>query len=56
MSKTSQSNFKSPDLGTLQEVVIDRRTKIYIANDADPIEAKRRYLARHTSVMTPAAK
>ncbi len=50
MSKTSQSNFKSPDLSNLQEVVIDRRTRIYIANDADPAEAKKRYLSRHTTM------
>lgn len=50
MSKTSQANFKSPDLGNLQEVVIDQRTKIYIAVDADPVEAKKRYLARHASL------
>jgi len=30
----------------LQEVVIDVRTKIYIALGADPEEAKSRYLAR----------
>jgi len=35
----------SPDLSKMKEVVIDHRTKIYIAPDADPAEAKLRYLA-----------
>lgn len=38
--------FKSPDLNKLQEVLIDHRTKIYIALGADPEEAKRRYFER----------
>ncbi|HUV00679.1 MAG TPA: hypothetical protein VMW32_06945 [Bacteroidales bacterium] len=38
--------IKSPDLNKLQEVVIDHRTRIYIARDADPEEARNRYLAR----------
>jgi hypothetical protein len=38
--------FKSPDLTKLQEVVIDHRTKIYIALGADPKEARSRYLDR----------
>jgi len=38
--------FKSPDLNKLQEVLIDHRTKIYIALGADPEEARRRYLSR----------
>ena len=37
---------KSPDTKKLQEVVIDTRTKIYIAIDADPVEAKIRFLQR----------
>lgn len=40
------NNFKSPDLKKLQEVVIDFRTRIYIAVGADPAEARSRYLAR----------
>jgi hypothetical protein len=40
---------KSPDLSKLREVVIDHRTKIYIAFDADIEEAKSRYLDRATS-------
>lgn len=37
---------KSPDLNTLQEVVIDHRTRIYIARNADPEEARNRYFSR----------
>ena len=37
--------FKSPDLSKLKEVVIDHRTKIYVALDADVEEARTRYLA-----------
>ncbi len=40
------STFKSPDLNKMQVVVIDHRTKIYIALDADPEEARTRYLSR----------
>ncbi len=49
MYNKKQSVFKSPDLQKLQEVVIDLRTKIYIAIDADPEEAKTRYLSRFES-------
>ena len=35
----------SPDLSKMKEVIIDHRTKIYIAPDADAGEAKSRYLA-----------
>ncbi len=38
--------FKSPDVTKLQEVIIDIRTRIYIAMDADPEEAKSRYISR----------
>ena len=38
--------FKSPDLSKLREVIIDHRTKIYIAPDADVEEARSRYLYR----------
>ena len=38
--------FKSPDTGKLQEVIIDFKTRIYIAVGADPEEAKIRYLTR----------
>ncbi len=46
MYDKKQINFKSPDLTKMQEVVIDFRTKIYIAIDADPEEAKSRYFNR----------
>jgi hypothetical protein len=49
MNKKNQNNYMSPDIGKLQEVVIDFRTKIYIALDADPKEAKKRFLLRHSS-------
>jgi len=38
--------FKSPDLTKMQVVVIDHKTKIFIAMGADPVDAKNRYLAR----------
>jgi hypothetical protein len=38
--------FKTPDLSKMQEVVIDYRTRIYIAPGADPVVARDRYLAR----------
>jgi len=37
--------YKSPDLSKLKEVVIDHRTRIYIAPDADVEEARSRYLS-----------
>ena len=37
---------KSPDLSKLKEVIIDHRTKIYIAPDADIEKARERYLDR----------
>lgn len=46
MYEKKQTVFKSPDLNKLQKVVIDLRTIIYIALDANPEEAKSRYLAR----------
>jgi len=46
MYDKKQVVFKSPDLNKLQAVVIDHRTKIYIAVGADPEEAKTRYLTR----------
>jgi len=35
--------FKSPDLSKLKEVVINHRTRIYIAQDANIEEARNRY-------------
>ncbi len=41
-----KKNVKSPDVKALQAVVIDSRTRIYIPLDADPEEAKNKYLSR----------
>ena len=46
MYDKKQKTFESPDLTKMQEVVIDHRTKIYIAQGADPEEARSRYLSR----------
>ncbi len=46
MSDRKQHIIQSPDLSKMQEVVIDLRTKIYIPKDADPNEARKRYLER----------
>lgn len=46
MYERKNHKFKSPDLTNLQEVVIDYRTRIYIAVGADPEEARNRYLSR----------
>jgi hypothetical protein len=43
MYEKKQNIFKSPDLSKLKEVIIDYRTKIYIALDADVEEARKRY-------------
>jgi hypothetical protein len=48
MFEKKQAVIKSPDLSKLQEVVIDHRTKIYIAPDADIEKAKERYRERLT--------
>ena len=49
MSEKKGNNFESPNVNRLQAVVIDNKTTIYIALDADPIEAKKRYLSRISS-------
>jgi hypothetical protein len=46
MIEKKQMNFKTPDLSKLQEVIIDVKTKIYIAEGADPEEARSRYKSR----------
>ncbi|NVO20020.1 MAG: hypothetical protein HXX13_09985 [Bacteroidetes bacterium] len=46
MSEKKAVVFESPNLSKLQSVVIDSKTTIYIALDADPVEAKNRYLTR----------
>ena len=46
MQERKQIVFKTPDVTKMQEVVINQRTKIYIAVGADPDEARSRYWAR----------
>lgn len=46
MQERKQIVFKTPDITKMQEVVINPRTKIYIAVGADPEEARSRYWAR----------
>ena len=46
MNDKKQNTFKSPDLSKLQLVVINDRTRIYVAEGDDPEEARTRYLAR----------
>jgi hypothetical protein len=46
MYEKKPTNFKSPNLNSLQEVVIDKRTKIYIDLNEDPEKARNRYLSR----------
>lgn len=46
MQERKQTNFKTPDITKMQEVIINARTRIYIPIDADPEEARMRYLAR----------
>jgi len=46
MFEKKQVVFKSPDVSKLQEVIIDMKTKIYIAMGADAKEAKKRYMER----------
>jgi len=46
MQEKKTTIFKTPDITRLQEVIINPRTKIYIAIGADPEEARSRYIAR----------
>jgi hypothetical protein len=46
MIEKKQTPYKSPDLKQMQEIVIDLRTKIYIAAGEDPKKARNRYLTR----------
>ena len=46
MNEKKGNSFESPNINKLQSVAIDKKTTIYIALDADPEEAKRRYLSR----------
>ncbi len=40
------NTFNSPDVTKMQVVIIDQKTRIYIAVGADPEEARARYLSR----------
>jgi hypothetical protein len=46
MQEKKQNVFKTPDITKMQEVVINPRTRIYIAVGADPEEARSRYWSR----------
>jgi hypothetical protein len=52
MFEKKQAIIKSPDLSKLKEIIIDHRTRIYIAPDADIEEAKSRYYFRNTTKRT----
>ncbi len=41
---------ESPKVNNLQAVIIDKNTTIYIAPDADPEEARDRYVNRHLRI------
>lgn len=59
MQDKKQNIFKTPDITKMQEVVINHRTKIYIAVGADPEEARNRYWARQeakSKILLPAKK
>lgn len=49
MSEKKMNILKPPDISELKEVIIDKKTRIYIAQDADAEEAKIRYLYRGPS-------
>ncbi|HEY3371861.1 MAG TPA: hypothetical protein VGK10_13485 [Prolixibacteraceae bacterium] len=46
MYEKKPNNYTSPDLTKMQAVVIDIKTIIYIALDADPKLARSTYLSR----------
>lgn len=46
MYEKKPNNYTSPDLTKMQAVVIDIKTIIYIALDADPKVARSNYLSR----------
>jgi hypothetical protein len=52
MFEKKTANYKSPDLSTMIEVIIDHRTKIYITPGSDIEEAKNRYLLRNSTKRT----
>ncbi len=47
MFEKKPTAYKSPDLTDLQEVIINDKTKLYIAVGADPEEARTRYFSRN---------
>ena len=49
MTEKRTNVFKSPDLSKLKEIIIDHRTKIYIAQDADVEEARKSFLSRNSA-------
>jgi hypothetical protein len=53
MYEKKQPIHKTPDLTKMQAVIIDHRTTVYITLDADPKEAKRRYLSRPDGFKKP---
>jgi hypothetical protein len=53
MQERKQTIFKTPDITKMQEVVINHRTKIYIAVGADAEEARSRYFARQDTKVKP---
>jgi hypothetical protein len=53
MQERKQVIFKTPDITKMQEVIINHRTKIYIAVGADPEEARIRYQARQDAKGKP---
>lgn len=59
MQEKKTTVFKTPDITRMQEVIINPRTKIYIAVGADPEVARSRYWARQDAkgkLLLPAKK
>jgi hypothetical protein len=56
MTLNKSQKKDSPDLKSLQEVVIDRKTSIYIGIDEDPHKARERYLLRAEERRGPGVK
>jgi hypothetical protein len=46
MSEKKHIHIDSPNTSKLQAVVIDHKTTIYVSLDADPEEARQRFLFR----------
>jgi hypothetical protein len=49
MYTPTKAVFKSPDLSKMKAVIIDHRTTIYIAMDADSELAREKYMSRNPS-------